>query len=82
MPRVAACSRATVQHLRRDVGCSHVGDVGGKGKGGVAGGGGDIKRLPVRLRFDQLDQSLQTGALGMGLAGDIGPGMGAELLLH
>ena len=82
MPRVAACSRATVQHLQGDVGGPHVGDVGGKGEGGVAGGGGDVQRLPVRLRFDQLDQPLQTGALGVGLAGDIGPGIGAELLLH
>ena len=82
MPRVAACSRATSNICGVMSVARTWEDVGGKGEGGVAGGGGDVQRLPVRLGFDQLDQSLQTGALGVGLAGDIGPGIGAELLLH
>ena len=59
-----------------------MGDVGGKGEGGVAGGGGDVQRLPVRLRFDQLDQPLQTGAFGVGAAGNVLAGIDAELLLN
>ena len=54
-----------LQHLLGEVAGIDAGDVRGERRRRVAGAGGDVERLPVGLRRDQLDQPREARALGV-----------------
>ena len=70
-----------LQHLGREVAGDRAGHVGRERRRRVPGAGGDVERLPGRLRLHQLDQPAEAGALGVHGRRGIGRGMRAELLL-
>ena len=72
----ASCSISAVRSLAIDAG-----DVGRERRRRVSGAGGDVERLPGRLRLHQLDQPAEARALGVHGRRGVGRRMRAELLL-
>ena len=59
------------QHFLGDVGGGDPGDVGSKGKRGMASAGGDVEHAPMRFRLGELDEALEACALGVYLGGGV-----------
>ena len=81
-PLAAASLAASGSISVGEVAGDHAGDMRREGRGRVPRAGGDVERLPGRLRLHQLDQAAEARALGVHGGGGIGRGMRAELLLH
>jgi hypothetical protein len=71
-----------VQHLRGEIGCDDVGNMGGEGQRRMSRTGRDIDRQPIGTWACHLDESGKTCALGMRSAGGVLGGIGPELALH
>ena len=70
------------QHFLGDVGRGDLGDVRRKGERGMAGAGGDVEHAPMRFGLGELDQALETCALGVHLGGGVVRRRSAKPLLH